>query len=148
MDEMTMEEIEATPGNCFPMALAQARLAREANPDASVRVVHGLPIGRGADNDGLRFWHAWVEVCTSMPVPEGMPPEFRTAYPNGITIETITDHSNGLEIDGMPRALFYSMGELDEDYVWRFTLEEAAAEIESTNHYGPWVDGWQEMEDV
>lgn len=149
---MTIEEIEAIPGNCFPMAMAQARRIAAEKPNAEVRIVHGLPIGRGADNDGLRFWHAWVEVTVSMPIPDEMPPEvqaqFRTAYPTGIRIETVIDRSNGLEIEGMPRGVFYNTGNLDEDHVWRFTLDEAAEMIESTTHYGPWVDHWKEMEEV
>lgn len=124
-------------GDCFPTTVAflTSGLMEEAaaatrtplvkNERSPWRVVHGLPVGTGGDVEGVRHWHAWVEVRT----PEG---------------HLVLDLSNGKELR-VPRALFYAVGRLDEDLVWRFTPAEAAAEANRHGHCGPWVDGWESM---
>lgn len=155
MDEVGIELARLYPyqpdnGNCFPVAYHLAVIdpgMLDVNED-EITVVHGLPIGRGLTNEGKRFWHAWVEVKRTIWIPE----ETIQAYPefallNPIVLETVIDRSSGKNLS-IPRSAYYSMGQLSDEFVWRFTPEEAAAEMESIGHYGPWVEGWQEMEDI
>lgn len=152
MDEIGVELLRFYPyqpnnGNCFPVAYHLAILdpgMLDVNED-EITVVHGLPIGRGDQNGGKRFWHAWVEVCRTIWIPD----ETIEAYPefahlNPTVLDTVIDRSSGKNLS-IPKSAYYAMGELDDDFVWRFTPEEAIEERERRGHVGPWVDGWEEM---
>lgn len=91
------------------------------------RIVHGLPVGNGGEIQGKRYWHAWVELTTD----EGV---------------FVLDLSNNKDIR-VPRTLFYAAGKLDEDHVWRFSPAEAKKLRRKHRHCGPWVPGWETMED-
>lgn len=116
------------------------------------RVVHGLPVGRGHQNEGRRYWHAWVEVTRRIHVPD----EVRAAHPELLRLfdeagelETVTviDRANGLDL-ALPRELYYAMGALSEERVWRFTVLTARRELRDRGHYSPWVDDWERLEEV
>lgn len=121
-------------GDCFPMALHVARELRAEDPDAEVRVVHGLPIGQGAENKGKRYWHAWVEVTMVVEL-----------FGQEIEIVSVIDRSNGLKID-MPRVMYFKLGDIDRTWAW--TVDEAILELAEREHYGPWVDDWEKYEEV
>jgi hypothetical protein len=87
-------------------------------------VVHGLPIGRGPLNRGRRYWHAWCES-------------------NGLVL----DFASGRSIR-YPVAIYYRKGRLSEEHIYRYTLEEAIANATEDGSYGPWVEGYKEMEEV
>lgn len=142
-----------TDGDCFLVAahlgVGFEPLGLEVNDDDDVRVVHGLPVGRGDLNGGRRFWHGWVEVTLRTPLTEDMKAMgFGQHFPgNELVTELVIDRSQG-QNHVLPRAMYYNMGQLDEDHVWRFTVEEAREQMIQREHYGPWVEGWEELEEV
>lgn len=109
-------------GDCFEAAIRTAERFEKAY------VVHGLPVGQGPENSGLRYWHAWVEVRD------------RTGW-------HVHDLANGRVIH-LPRAEYYWVGKMELGSTHRYSLTEARAEMARTGHYGPWVDGWEEMAEV
>lgn len=142
-----------TDGDCF---LVAAHLGMGFEPlegfevnDEDVRIVHGLPVGRGSLNSGRRFWHAWVEVTLRTPLTEDMKAMgFGQNFPNDeLVTELVVDRSNDQDVV-MPRAMYYNIGQLHDGYVWRYTLDEARQEMVDRGTYGPWVDGYEEMEEV
>lgn len=152
MDEMNYES--KVTGDCF---LVAAHIGTRYWPDevvddtfrSDVRIVHGLPVGQGPLNQGKRFWHAWVEVTHRTTIPS----EVVTANPafahfgGEIVTELVIDRSNGQDLV-LPKAVYYNVGDLDEDHVWRYDMDEAIERMVATENYGPWVDGWEEMEEV
>lgn len=128
-------------GDCFPIAYFFATDAAKnfaednrqplvLNEKSPFRIVHGLPIGQGGDVDGIRYWHAWVELTT---------PRHGTVC---------MDRSQEENSPFIPQALYYEIGTLDEDHVWRFTLAEANKRLRKLKHTGPWVPGWEQMGDA
>jgi transglutaminase-like putative cysteine protease len=127
-------------GNCFttaagflrsgmPQAMcAAARIPYRKDERGPFRVVHGTPIATGGPLEGERYWHAWIEV--DVPGAAGV----------------VLDYSNGKQAH-IPRLLFYLVGQLAEEHVWRFTLAEAEREYRRWRHCGPWVPGWENIAD-
>lgn len=118
-------------GDCFLVAASFAELLPELCQERREpwRVVHGLPVFRGEGADGeARFWHGWIEHRER----DG-------------SVEVL-DYSNGREVR-LLRQMFYAVGRLDEQHVWRFTPAEALAARARFGHAGPWVDGWEQMGD-
>lgn len=114
------------PRNCFEAAMGvAAALPSEAAP----LVVHGVPLGTGGNVEGLRYWHAWVEVDG----PSGHRAAKRLAL----------DYSHGKETQ-IARAAFYRIGHITS--VHRYSLAEAARLAVEWQTWGPWVPGWQDME--
>lgn len=109
-------------GDCFQAALSAARVAWAAGLDA--RVAHGTPIGRGPENAGRRYWHAWVEAK----VPD--------------VGWSAIDVSNGNRV-AVKRTRYYRAGQIDPASVLRFTEAEAQVELRSRAHYGPWADNYE-----
>jgi len=109
-------------GNCFPVAVQTAIECAAAGGGVTVYIAHGVPAGQGPIA-GIRHWHAWVEM-------EHPDYDFTLAV----------DRSNG-QSAAMTQVEFYKMAQLDEDTVWRFTLEEALERMALLRHYGPWVYG-------
>lgn len=152
MDE-TNETIprSRTDGDCF---LVAAHLATGFQEDLELQdgdevyVVHGLPVGRGDLNGGRRFWHAWIEVTRRVVIPD-VPEaaDMRRLLGESYELTFVVDRSQGRNVT-MPREVYYGMGQLNDGYVWRYTPEEAIELLAVTQHYGPWVDGWEEMEEV
>lgn len=116
-------------GDCFRAAwtTAETLAADPALSECTIRIVHGLPVGTGDANRGRRFWHAWVEVSD----------------PHGLV--RFIDRSNGRDVDA-PQGLLYNIGKLDDDVVWRYSLDDARRELLRTQQWGPWVAGWAAME--
>lgn len=106
--------------NCFEAAVD---CVDDLNEPTAV-IVHGLPIGRGVDNLGKRYWHAWVEL-------------------NGKCYDF--SHGNRAIV---PAELYYSLGKIDPNLTLRFTVSEAVAEMEARKHYGPWVDNFDDYSEV
>lgn len=110
-------------GDCFPAAVAAAEVIWARGAEAYI--AHGMPIGRGPENNGVRYWHAWVEAK----VPG------RGWY--------VVDASNGATL-GAKRALYYKVGRIEPAQVHRFTEDEARAQMASRDHFGPWVDDYED----
>lgn len=122
-------------GDCFLVAAQLARMLAASEHD--VMLVHGLPRFRGREHDGKRFWHAWVEVEVNNPPPLQ---RSRTVW--------CVDKANGKDVD-LPRDAYYRLGDLDEEHVFRYTVEEAEEHLYETDlDYGPWVPGHGEMGDL
>jgi hypothetical protein len=122
-------------GDCFSLALSLVAGYVHGdpvnNPDDQApmpggKVVHGLPIGRGPENMGKRYWHAWVEVVI-----------------NGVV--TVMDYSNDQRIT-MPRDEYYRFGNIQQ--VWRYNAHQARAQFKKQQRCGPWVKGWESMSEA
>lgn len=109
-----MDEATVT-GDCAHIALRLA-LALEIEGARAVRVVHGRPIGTGGNAQGLRYFHAWVEMVE-----------------DGRTLAI--DFSNGLRVM-LPRSRYYRLGRIRD--VRRYTVEDAIDHVDRTGHAGPW----------
>lgn len=94
-------------------------------------LVHGLPVYRGQAPVEGRYWHAWVETTT---FPQGL--RQRNWY--------VVDRSNGRRLF-LPRDFYYRVGQISEEFVFRYTRDEAMQQYEDHDHAGPWVDGWESM---
>lgn len=155
MDETELQQLpEPEGGDCFTVAL---QLGTRITPDEvidhaswnDIQIVHGLPVGTGPLNRGKRYWHAWVEVKHRTRIT----PEVVAANPafahfgSEIVTELVVDRSNGNDM-AIPKAVFYNVGQLDEEHVWRYTMNDARARSIRAGNYGPWVDGWEEMGEV
>ena len=107
-------------GDCFPAALnllLEFHALRQLTSTEPV-LVHGIVTGQGKI-DGVQHWHAWVEIG-----------------------DTVIDRSNDKDIK-LPKGLYYSIGKIDQ--TWRYTPDEAWSEATDNDHYGPWIDNWEEM---
>lgn len=134
------------------LVIYDAELSLDLGDRDVAHVVHGLPRGRGPGNAGLRYWHAWVEVTRRARIPEDVRkahPELLQLLDEAGELETVIvlDKSNGLDV-AMPRQAYYALGGLSEGDVWRFTVLEARHELREREHWGPWVDGWENLEEV
>lgn len=125
-------------GDCFQVAVQVATERATAKDHAWI--VHGLPIGTGPANRGKRFWHAWVEIDLTVEIPPEML-EGATGS-RSITTTICLDRSNGHDTQ-LPKEVYYKVGQLEEQWVWRFTLAEAVERMNLLDHYGPWVYGYQ-----
>lgn len=112
-------------GDCFIVALDLA-LHLESKGASQVKVVHGLPIGTGLTNRGLRYWHGWIEFNVE---GESM----------------VIDYSNDKRVI-MPMADYYRLGQIKQ--VYRYTVSQARVISRKQDTYGPWAEGWAEMEEV
>jgi hypothetical protein len=97
-------------GNCYEAAFAfQSR-----HPKAML--VHGMPVGRGKENAGQRFGHAWCEMDGQV---------YDITLPGGTR--------------GMHPLLYYALGDLVyEKHTWRYDRERACVMALRFGHYGPW----------
>jgi len=109
-------------GYCFLVA-AQAALE-----DPTLTVCHGLVVGQagGDATPGRYHWHAWVESETLHAFPSGTFP-----------IANAIDRANGKDVT-LPVALYYRLGQIEEEDVRRYTATEAARLMLRFRHYGPW----------
>jgi hypothetical protein len=119
-------------GDCFPTAV---HLQQE---DPSRIIVHGLPIHRELQR---RFWHAWVEYDSHVPVPEEVQSLFHGQ--TEIVTRMVIDRSNGLDVE-MPAVLYYHLGRIEQ--TWQFDRNDAVFHLAHDNHYGPWVADWEALE--
>ena len=103
-------------GDCFSEAVEQARDLAETYE--SMKIAHGYPLGTGGDAEGLRFPHAWNEFMRD-------------------GVEWVRDYSNGNEVE-IPKAVYYAIGNIAEQDVNVFSLEEAEKSMSENGHYGPW----------
>lgn len=106
-------------GDCFEVA-AKIVISPEF---PKCTLVHGLPVGQGPENFGLRYWHAWVEVNT-----------------HGVI--TVLDLANNRRIV-KPRDEYYEAGHIKN--VWRYNKHQAFAQIKKHETWGPWVKDWEKM---
>lgn len=121
-------------GDCFQRAVTTAiQYGREFR---NVYVVHGLPVGTGGPVKGRRYWHAWVEcdLANESSVVGRYPALVIDKYPEAEASSLIV------------RDVYYRAGQLTEDRVWRFTIDEATSEMAVREHWGPWVDDWEGYE--
>lgn len=128
-------------GNCFSSATDQM-IALPSGEAERYRLVHGVVRGQGAV-EGKRFDHAWVERHDEINVPESVrnDPNFQRLLEGGGMDDlawTVLDNSNGNHIE-MPRMMYYSIGNITENDVTRYTRDEMIHQLAQTGHYGPWT---------
>jgi hypothetical protein len=98
-------------GNCGDISFALTM----AYKDQGAVLCHGWPVGTGGNAEGLRYWHAWVEMD-----------------------HVVYDFSNGKK-GIIPASLYYEAGQIERDKVVRYSWEEADALFDEHEHSGPWV---------
>lgn len=81
-------------------------------------VCHGRPVGRGPENGGDRYFHAWIES------PDGT---------------VVIDRSNGLDVT-MEAEIYYMLGRIVPENVRRYTADEVRDYIGTTRQWGPWEE--------
>lgn len=116
-------------GQCFTLALAEF-LRSGLKLDCCALLVHGLPVGTGGEVRGLRYWHAWVEY------------EIRD------NVFLVHDDTLEERFRLFERDTYYRIGQLSDEHVWRFTADQATEEMQTREHMGPWVDNWEDLEEV
>lgn len=120
-------------GDCFPTAVRTAvELVEAGHPN--VLVVHGLPVGRNGDVEGVRYWHAWVETLVSDQL-------------NGKPTWAVADWSNGQQRIFIARKTFYRLGQVQQHLVWRFATDEVPDLVDQYGHVGPWHPKADELGD-
>lgn len=129
---MTTQPTYLPRGDCYRTAYA---LMERMDIDSvgvmkdSLRLVHGLPMYQGveeADGPDGRYYHAWVEV--EIPPAPG-------------TEESITTYCissvNGKAV-AVPKDIYYTVGQLDESLVKRYTISKVNKMLAKYKHWGPW----------
>lgn len=99
-------------GNCF-FIHGSFVVSELGGYEDDLRLCHGVAIGRGP-LDNIPHWHCWLEK-------------------NGIAY----DNSNGSNV-AMPIELYYSVGNINAEYVHKYTRQQARDKMLETEHYGPW----------
>lgn len=140
---------EGGDGDCYSAAfnLVSKLWRKESNPEKrkNIRLVHGMPFGTGGDAKGKRFGHAWVEVEEPIgdiderlkDVPENQRASARAMMSDPSLRTTVYDYSNGRKIE-VPRALYYGLGNIEEDMTRYYTMEDMVSLGDKHGHYGPW----------
>jgi hypothetical protein len=125
-----MSEIDG--GDCFTKAIEVARrLEAELDTDAyDIMVVHGVVVHPVTG----RHWHAWVEATHEVPAGNGQTWPCTTAY----------DESNGNDV-ALPADLYRRIGSVEDDKAWRYPLVRAVELMLERGHYGPWLEGHEEI---
>lgn len=104
-------------GNCYEAAavlIIDCWMSALGKEDLSnYRLVHGYPVGRGVENEGRRYGHAWVEAGDEV-------------------YDWTVSH------DPMPKELYYALGRLTDQHVYRYTFDEMRERMNRHEHYGPW----------
>lgn len=133
------DQTDSRHGDCYRLS---ATYMLEHRPRASepeerplgsaapqLQLCHGWPVLRGdSEHAGRRFGHAWVERSTV----HSLPFEDRV-----VEIESV-DCWDSVSGDWIPQMFYYRGGEIESRDVARYSLTEAVAMLESTEHYGPW----------
>lgn len=112
-------------GNCFEHAAKIVLGWINGVPSGKRWLVHGLPVGQGAENFGLRYWHAWVEI-------------------NVAGVPMVYDLANNRNIV-MSRTTYYRLGQIDK--IYRYDRKQTIAHVREHGQWGPWVDGWETLDD-
>ncbi len=137
-------------GDCFPAAnnLLETLIQNNPNRTKDFKVVHGVPLGTGGDAEGLRFHHAWVEETVRRTqkevdeilsqMPQDASKNVRQHFASMLLDEVIVhDHSNGRQIR-MPKEVYYAIGQIDEQFVQKYSRLELLDEQMKTGHHGPY----------
>lgn len=121
-----MDGTDPRRGSCFEDALTIALSYLPDDTEYPIEVCHGVPVGQGEENYGLRYWHAWAEVGTTCYVRNPSAP-----IDKPIEMDDIVQ---------IPRFAFYAIGGLRNAWhVRHYSLAEAAHFAVESGHYGPWV---------
>ena len=116
---MNLEEIpeENKNGDCYMNAV---KAVIHANGGDELRLVHGIVTGQGI-LAGIRFGHAWVEYNLDEPGDE-----------------MVFDPSvEGREL-WIRRDQYYSIGQIRESEVKRYTQSDTVEALLKNEHWGPW----------
>lgn len=100
-------------GDCYEIHM---KILMDNHKDQELRLCHGQVTGDGADVEGVRYGHAWLE------------------HNNFI----VFDYSNGTQLTTL-KEKYYKKGNIKEKEVKRYTFKEASRKILETGQYGEWV---------
>lgn len=118
MGSVTAADYDDELGDCYESA--GKFMLHDVRDDADqFRLVHGLVTGQGASVKGVRFGHAWVEYTTE----------------SGQVM--VIDNSNDVGYYGK-RSEYYSVGQIRESELIRYTRPEAMKMMAKFRHWGPW----------
>lgn len=124
--------------NCYKLVyelVARNRFDTK-NRKKNMVIVHGIPTGQGAIN-GLRYGHAWAEYQLEMPDITNMNPKANLSTQD-FEVWMVADPS--AKINGIPRQLYYGVGNINPSETVRYTCDEALSKMHESGHYGPWDD--------
>lgn len=112
-------------GNCYEASLRcfQDNVFRKSPESKTMVLVHGIPTGQGAIS-GIKFGHAWVEYLFEM--------ESVKDYELWIVIDPANN------ISGIPREMYYKIGNINLSETVRYTYAEAKRMMSEHLTYGPW----------
>lgn len=101
---------EYKSGDCYQQAwkLFYSRLREKP------LLVHGIVTGQGRLS-GIEYNHAWVEIG-----------------------DTVYDKTISIAANGIPKETYYSLGNVKEDLVFRYTIEQVSEKAIEYMTYGPW----------
>lgn len=99
-------------GDCYE---ATGRFMLDNPESTDYYLVHGMATGQeGSPIEGLKFGHSWLEK-------DGM----------------VRDIANGKNFE-LPKQIYYLLGKIDENEVYRYTKKEVMEWIMKAEHWGPW----------
>jgi len=100
-------------GDCYKVAYQEVyRRSHEPN----IYLVHGTVMGQGKVA-GIRYSHAWVEKDGD-----------------------VIDKTIPLFANGIAKEVYYHLGRVDEDILFKYTPKEMYEKAFEFKHYGPWED--------
>ena len=99
--------------------------------EEGIELVHGIVTGQGEETAGIRFPHAWVE---------------RTVTVGKHRLVICLDQTSDMK--KIPRDYYYQVGEVVEDELVRYSVEEAAKLMVETQNFGPWDERFFEAQRI
>ena len=106
-----MADDKSHKGDCFEVAANYT----VDNPDKNLLLVHGVVIGRGEQNSGMAFIHAWIETSDGL----------------------VIDNSNSKNIV-CPIELYYELGNIGKAI--KYNRDEAMINLLKYKNFGDWDD--------
>lgn len=115
MNKSTIPD-ECKNGDCYQVGYRYFNKNAIKNPN--LRLVHGLVTGQGKIN-GIVYNHCWCEdIKEDMVIDMTMPSAFQM----------------------VPRVVYYALGKIDEETVYKYDHSQVMAKSVEYGTYGPWEE--------
>ena len=128
------DAIEDRRGHCYDLAAEYVLEHGKTTGYKYIRLCHGWPVLTAGEHEGQRYGHAWVERSEVHSLPFHLDGIVSTH-----SVE-LTDCWDTLTGTWIPKALYYMGGNIESDFVTRYSFAETREMILTTEEYGPWVD--------